>query len=145
MIPISVFFKEEERDIAILHIDPPYKHARHLVVAALPGRLKRLVSDKALGRGSALAHAAVAAGSALHCTSVLYGATERRARHIRRHSLAPALCPLCSKQHFDHKNVIGRDARLTHEKLLAEYVKRSQERYDWERQLLRKPLPDKSH
>lgn len=129
MIPIRELRWPDERDLAILHIEPPYKHAGHYLVAALPGRLRQAVRDQSNGRGSALTKAAREAGCEIVCAAISRFESVDRERSIRKRGYLSLLCPVCSKHGVDHENVITRDDRLRERRLLKKYTEDSWQRY----------------
>jgi hypothetical protein len=78
----------------LLHIEPPYKHARHYLGIALDDNVSRRLHEHLVGRGSPLLEAAVAAGCVLHLVATFTGdkVLERR---LKRNAHSPAWCPMC--------------------------------------------------
>ena len=81
----------------LIHIDPPYRHARHYLGYTSYNDVNRRVERHRSGFGSPLLAAAVKAGCTLHLALVVTG--ERKdERRLKRHSHIPSWCPICSRQ-----------------------------------------------
>ena len=79
--------------IYLLHIAPPYKHARHYLGIAedLDGRL----SLHYAGRGARLTQVAIANGHTLIHVRTWEG-TRDGERKLKKQKNSPRLCPLCN-------------------------------------------------
>lgn len=83
----------EEGLVYLLHLDPPYRHARHYTgwSERLPGRLE----EHRTGRGARLLQVAIAAGGTFHLVRTWPGGPDRE-RAIKDRREAPSLCPICT-------------------------------------------------
>lgn len=78
--------------VYLLHLDPPYKHARHYLgwTQDLAQRLER----HRAGTGARLIEVATQAGSAFRLARTWEG-TRTRERQIKRQGGASRCCPIC--------------------------------------------------
>jgi hypothetical protein len=81
--------------VYILHLDPPYKHARHYTGHAEPGRLHARLAAHAAGTGARLMQVVKAAGGSFRLARTLPGSRTRERELKDRHE-APRLCPICT-------------------------------------------------
>jgi hypothetical protein len=84
-----------EGTVYILHLDPPYKHARHYTGHAEPGRLRARLAAHAAGTGARLMQVVKAAGGSFRLARTLPGSRTRERELKDRHE-APRLCPICT-------------------------------------------------
>jgi predicted GIY-YIG superfamily endonuclease len=81
--------------VYLLHIDPPFKHARHYLGVTRNGRpVSQRLAEHNEGRGARLTRAARKAGSTLTLARVWLNADFASERKMKKRSLAP-LCPIC--------------------------------------------------
>jgi hypothetical protein len=79
--------------VYVIHLDPPYRHARHYIGIAQDGNVARRVAEHAAGRGSRLCLAAVRAGCRLLVVLVVPGTLGTERRMHNRHGTR--VCPRC--------------------------------------------------
>jgi predicted GIY-YIG superfamily endonuclease len=79
--------------VYLLHLDTPYKHARHYTGST--GNLTARLADHAAGRGARLLAVVQAAGIGWQVARTWPGGRDAERAIKRRHN-APRLCPLCS-------------------------------------------------
>jgi hypothetical protein len=80
--------------IYLLHLDPPYKHARHYLGWAGPGNLGSRLAHHAAGSGAnLLVYAAKAGGS--WTLARTWAGDRRLERRIKRRGGAARVCPVC--------------------------------------------------
>jgi hypothetical protein len=81
--------------VYLLHIDPPFKHARHYLGVTRHGRpVSDRLAEHNEGRGAVLTRMARRAGSTLALARVWYNADVGFERKLKGRSLKP-LCPIC--------------------------------------------------
>lgn len=83
--------------VYVLHIEPPYQHARHYIGFTRLSVLDRFAVHMS-GRGSPLIRAAVAAG---HCVTVAHAwscGTRTFERHLKNRKDANRWCKLCGER-----------------------------------------------
>ena len=87
--------------IYLLHIEPPYKHARHYMgwTKDLDARMAEHLS----GRGARLTQVILKAGCEIHLTRTWEG-DRNEERRLKNHKWAPRKCPLCKQQQKEHNN-----------------------------------------
>jgi hypothetical protein len=81
--------------VYLLHLDPPYKHARHYTGSAAPGRLHARLAAHAAGTGARLMEVVKAAGGSFRLARTWPGGRTRERELKARHD-APRLCPICT-------------------------------------------------
>lgn len=82
--------------VYLLHIYPPYHHARHYIGYADDYRLHDRIAAHKAGKGSHLTRAVVAAGHRLTVVKVWMGGTRDFERLLKNRKNAPrTLCPVC--------------------------------------------------
>jgi hypothetical protein len=81
--------------VYLLHLDPPYKHARHYTGSAAPGRLQARLAAHAAGTGARLMEVVKAAGGSFRLARTWPGGRTRERELKARHD-APRLCPICT-------------------------------------------------
>ena len=81
--------------VYLLHLDPPYKHARHYTGHAAPGRLHARLAAHAAGTGARLMEVVKAAGGSFRLARTWPGGRTRERQLKDRHD-APRLCPICT-------------------------------------------------
>jgi hypothetical protein len=82
--------------VYILHLDPPYKHARHYTGYAEPGNLRARLAAHAAGTGARLMQVVKEAGGTFQLARTWPGGRARERELKDRHD-APRLCPICSE------------------------------------------------
>jgi predicted GIY-YIG superfamily endonuclease len=99
--------------VYLLHLDPPYKHARHYLgwAADLAARM----ADHAEGRGARLLAVQKAAGGTWHLTRTWTDATRSYERRIKNTGHVPHYCPACQPG----RSAARRTARQTQPKGIA--------------------------
>ena len=80
--------------IYLLHIEPPYKHARHYLGFTENGVEVRLAEHRA-GRGARLTQVAVDAGCQLMLVRTWEG-DRTQERKFKNQNHAPRFCPVCN-------------------------------------------------
>lgn len=85
--------------IYVLHIDPPFKHARHYV-GWTPRDVEQRLEDHLRGSGSPLIRAAVQQGHDVILTTTFEG-TRDMERYLKKKHGAAAFCPLCREEHLE--------------------------------------------
>jgi len=85
------------RGVYLLHISPPYEHARHYMGYA-DNILARLKEHRA-GRGARLTQVAVDAGCTLVLARTWEDGDRKLERRLKRRKEAPKLCPICNGEH----------------------------------------------
>lgn len=80
--------------VYVLHIEPPYRHARHYVGFTERSFEERL-DDHLSGRGSPLIRAAVAAGCSVMLAIGWDDGTRRFERILKKRKDCPNWCPCC--------------------------------------------------
>lgn len=90
--------------VYILHIDPPYQHAKHYIGYTVRTVAER-VDEHMAGRGSPLVAAALAAGHKI--TVALKWVEGNRAweRYLKRKKGTPAFCPCCGAHERPRPNL----------------------------------------
>lgn len=83
--------------VYLLHLDPPYKHARHYL--GYSDDIARRFREHQTGRGSALTEAAVAAGCELSIVRVWPGYDKNDEWRLRCQHNNPRMCPICNTVH----------------------------------------------
>lgn len=81
-----------EGTVYLLHLDPPYKHARHYLGWA--GNLEARLAHHRAGTGARLPAVAIAAGSRLVLARTWLG-DRHLERKLKNQKNAPKLCPIC--------------------------------------------------
>src|SRR5215471_1860432 len=81
--------------VYLLHLDPPYKHARHYTGHAAPGNLHARLAAHAAGTGARLMEVVKAAGGTFRLARTWPGGRTRERELKDRHE-APRLCPICT-------------------------------------------------
>jgi hypothetical protein len=81
--------------VYLLHLDPPYKHARHYTGHAEPGRLHARLAAHAAGSGARLMQVVKDAGGSFRLARTWPGGRTRERELKDRHD-APRLCPICT-------------------------------------------------
>ena len=82
--------------VYILHLDPPYKHARHYTGSAEPGNLQSRLAAHAAGTGARLMQVVKEAGGTFRLARTWPGGRARERELKDRHD-APRLCPICTE------------------------------------------------
>jgi len=82
--------------IYLIHIEPPYKQARHYLGSTENGAEERLTEHRAR-RGARLTQVAVDAGCQLLLVRTWEGGRNEE-RRLKNHKNSPRLCPLCNPQ-----------------------------------------------
>jgi hypothetical protein len=85
--------------VYLLHLDPPYKHARHYTGFAAPGNLHARLAAHAAGTGARLMEVVKAAGGSFRLARTWPGSRTRERELKARHE-APRLCPICTPHPF---------------------------------------------
>lgn len=80
--------------VYLLHLDPPYKHARHYLGWASAGNLGARLSHHAAGSGANLLHYAAKAGGTWRLARTWAG-DRHLERRIKRRGGAARVCPVC--------------------------------------------------
>jgi predicted GIY-YIG superfamily endonuclease len=91
----------ENYTVYLLHIDPPFKHARHYLGVTRKGRpVGDRLTEHNEGRGAVLTRMARQAGSTLTLARVWTNADSGLENKLKGRGLAP-LCPICqaAKKH----------------------------------------------
>ena len=82
--------------VYLLHIEPPYYHARHYLGYADDYRLSERIAAHKTGHGSHLTKAVVAAGHKLTVVKVWLGGSRSLERELKNRKNVPrTLCPVC--------------------------------------------------
>lgn len=81
----------------LLHIEPPYKHARHYLGYSSDSA-KRVAAHLA-GHGSPLIRAALAAGCSVSVVRTWSNGTRTLERSLKNRHNGPQLCPICRANH----------------------------------------------
>ena len=85
--------------VYLLHIDPPYQHAKHYV-GWTPNGVKDRIKLHQRGQGARLCEVAVGAGRKLILARVWHHADWKSARaherKLKRNSHVPEQCPICN-------------------------------------------------
>lgn len=86
---------EPVRGLYLLHLEPPYRHARHYLGYA--DDVARRVADHAAGgsRSSPLVRAALAAGSRVYLVRIWPGGDRTLERRLKRSGGSSRYCPAC--------------------------------------------------
>jgi hypothetical protein len=96
--------------VYLLHLDPPYKHARHYTGHADPGRLRARLAAHAAGTGARLMQVVKDAGGSFRLARTWPGGRARERELKDRHE-APRLCPICTPHPLPAQaNPAGRQA-----------------------------------
>lgn len=84
----------------LLHIEPPYKRAKHYLgwTKADDSPTRRFDTHLA-GRGSPLIKAAIAAGSTVTISRTWAKASRTDERALKNQKNAPRFCPICKAKH----------------------------------------------
>jgi predicted GIY-YIG superfamily endonuclease len=82
--------------IYLLHISPPYKHARHYIGFA--NDVTARIAEHRAGTGARLPQVAVEAGSKLVLVRTWPGGRNEE-RRLKNRKNAPKLCPICNQTH----------------------------------------------
>jgi hypothetical protein len=85
-----------EGTVYVLHLDPPYKHARHYTGYAEPGNLQSRLTAHAAGTGARLMQVITEAGGTFRLARTWPGGRTRERELKNRHD-APRLCPICTE------------------------------------------------
>ena len=80
--------------VYLLHIDPPYRHARHYWGYTSRDDVESRVEEHRTRRGARLCEVAVSHGCQLHLALVLPG-TRADERRLKKASRATLYCPIC--------------------------------------------------
>ncbi len=80
--------------VYLLHLDPPYKHARHYTMPH-PADLHTRLAAHAAGTGARLMEVVKAAGGSFRLARTWPGGRTRERELKDRHD-APRLCPICT-------------------------------------------------
>lgn len=80
--------------VYLLHLDPPYRHARHYLGCAK--YLEKRIEHHRKGSGANLCAVAVANGSELKLARVWKNAGFELEHRLKRHKNSPRLCPFCN-------------------------------------------------
>jgi predicted GIY-YIG superfamily endonuclease len=80
--------------VYILHIDPPYQHAKHYIGYTVRP-IKERVAEHLAGRGSPLVAAALAAGHSVTVSLKWVGGNRAWERYLKRKKETPRWCPCC--------------------------------------------------
>jgi len=91
----------------VLHIDPPYFHAKHYTGIAIDGDVPRRFRQHISGQGSPLIRAAVAAGCQVRITLDVPGDRHRERQLHNMHGTR--VCPECKPR---RRRAAGRQLRL---------------------------------
>lgn len=103
----------------LVHLDPPYKHAKHYLGFAEGGEegLKHRLDEHTEGRGARLLAVVKAAGGAWHLTRTWPSTTRSFERQIKDTRHVPRYCPDCQPD----RAAARREARAqAKEKVMAE-------------------------
>lgn len=84
--------------VYLLHINPPYKHARHYLGYA--DDLQRRIAEQQTGRRAAarLPQVVIAAGCTLVLARIWPGQDRHFERKLKQRKNTPCLCPICNGQ-----------------------------------------------
>ena len=85
-----------EGTVYLLHLDPPYQHARHYTGHAEPGNLNARLAAHAAGTGARLMQVIREAGGTFRLARTWPGSRTRERELKNRHE-APRLCPICTE------------------------------------------------
>jgi hypothetical protein len=83
--------------VYLLHLDPPYRHAKHYLGFAENGRLEVRLAEHASGGGARLLAVAAASGSTWRLVRV-WASTRALERRIKNTRHVPHYCPECQPQ-----------------------------------------------
>ena len=83
--------------VYLLHIVPPYKHARHYLGYA--DDIGARVAAHQAGHGARLTQVAVDAGCALVLVRTWPGEDRTFERSLKNRKQAPRMCPVCNRVH----------------------------------------------
>lgn len=86
--------------VYLLHLDPPYKHARHYVGWA--SSLLRRLRHHADGSGARLLQVVKQTGGGWRVARVWPGADRTFERSVKRSKAVPHLCPICNPKQKRH-------------------------------------------
>jgi hypothetical protein len=81
--------------VYILHLDPPYRHARHYTGHAEPGHLAERLAEHGMARGGRLLQVQREAGGSWHLARTLPGGRDLE-RAIKDAQAVPRYCPDCT-------------------------------------------------
>jgi hypothetical protein len=81
--------------VYILHLDPPYRHARHYTGHAEPGHLAERLAEHGTARGGRLLQVQREAGGSWHLARTLPGGRDLE-RAIKDAQAVPRYCPDCT-------------------------------------------------
>lgn len=81
--------------VYLLHIKPPYKHARHYLGSTPDTRLAQRLSEHRSGKGARLTQVVTEAGHELILARTWEGGREKE-RELKRWKNSPRLCPICN-------------------------------------------------
>jgi hypothetical protein len=81
--------------VYILHLDPPYRHARHYTGHADPGHLAERLAEHGTARGARLLQVQREAGGSWHLARTLPGGRDLE-RAIKDAQAVPRYCPDCT-------------------------------------------------
>ena len=81
--------------VYILHLDPPYRHARHYTGHAEPGHLAERLAEHGTARGARLLQVQREAGGSWHLARTLPGGRDLE-RAIKDAQAVPRYCPDCT-------------------------------------------------
>lgn len=86
--------------VYLLHITPPFKHARHYIGFTTDDDAKRRTGEHKRGtkKGSPLIRAALAAGCVIKVTKVWPGADRDFERKLKNRKNASKFCPCCNSR-----------------------------------------------
>lgn len=79
--------------VYLLHISPPYRHAKHYL-GWTPGAVADRLAKHLKGQGARLVAVAVAAGRRVELARTWPGGRTRE-RQLKRWHCSPKLCPVC--------------------------------------------------
>lgn len=83
--------------VYVLHIDPPYRHARHYIGFTPDATADRRIAEHLAGTGSPLIRAARAAGCTIQVAEVFAGAPRLFERNLKRRRDTASWCHLCAR------------------------------------------------
>ena len=83
--------------VYILHLDPPYRHARHYTGHADPGHLAERLAEHGTARGARLLQVQREAGGTWHLARTLPGGRDLE-RAIKDTQAVPRYCPDCTPE-----------------------------------------------
>lgn len=111
--------------IYLVHLDPPYRHARHYLGWAEGGQegLEHRLAEHEAGRGARLLAVAKAAGSSWRLVRTWPGETRARERQIKNTRHVPHYCPDCQPE----RTAARREAAAKKEKANVE-IKRDNDK-----------------